>query len=70
MNNIEFVNILTSKEERIKIYRQWLEKGWWTLDEAVMVFLNHSPDTAYNYEAGKKIIKTKLGEYIYWMLRP
>lgn len=65
MNNIEVVSVLTPKEERMKIYRLWLEKGWWTLDEAVCVFLNHSPDTAYNYEAGKKIIKTKLGEYIY-----
>lgn len=65
MNNIEVVSVLTPKDERIKIYKRWLEKGWWTLDEAVFVFLKHSPDTAYNYEAGKKIIKTKLGEYVY-----
>jgi hypothetical protein len=59
------VSIFMPKEERIKIYQKWLEKGWWTFEEGVCVFLKYDPETVNEPEICKKILRTTLGQYIY-----
>ena len=59
------VSIFMPKEERIKIYQKWLEKGWWTFEEGICVLLKYDPETVNDPEICKKIFTTTLGQYIY-----
>lgn len=64
MNNFQAVSLYMPRKERMKVYTSWVENGWWTLDEAICVFLKYKPETAYDRDLFYKITSTSLGEYI------
>ncbi len=61
---LDTLGIQENEGMRAEEYVCWVEKGWWSSQEAICVFLGHSPDSAKNQSLYGQIISSKEGQHL------